>query len=98
MATGDLYNCIVNSEKYNGHAFRSGAATSVHKARLEDHLIQTLGRWSSDCYTRYMPNTDAYSCSPKLKVKEKEENIYTIVMPPLKLSVQIKQGNNEVIL
>ena len=42
----------LSSEKYNGHAFRSGAANSVHKARLEDHLIQTLGRWSSDCYTR----------------------------------------------
>jgi L-lactate utilization protein LutC len=24
------------------------------QARLEDHLIQTLGRWSSDCYTRYI--------------------------------------------
>ena len=43
-----------SSEKYNGHSFRSGAATSAHKARLEDHLIQTLGRWSSDCYTRYI--------------------------------------------
>ena len=44
----------LSSEKYNGHSFRSGAATSAHKARLEDHLIQTLGRWSSDCYTRYI--------------------------------------------
>ena len=26
----------------------------AHEARLEDHLIQTLGRWSSDCYTRYI--------------------------------------------
>jgi hypothetical protein len=44
----------LSSEKYNGHSFRSGAATSAHKARFEDHLIQTLGRWSSDCYTRYI--------------------------------------------
>jgi hypothetical protein len=33
----------LSSEKYNGHSFHSGAATSDHKARLEDHLIQTLG-------------------------------------------------------
>ncbi|CAG2237187.1 unnamed protein product [Mytilus edulis] len=44
----------LSSEKYNGHSFRSGAATTAHKARLEDHLIQTLGRWSSDCYTKYI--------------------------------------------
>jgi len=44
----------LSSEKYNGHSFCSGAATSAHKASLEDHLIQTLGRWSSDCYTRYI--------------------------------------------
>ncbi|CAG2231525.1 unnamed protein product [Mytilus edulis] len=39
---------------YNGHSFRIGAATSAQEARLEDHLIQTLGRWSSNCYTRYI--------------------------------------------
>ena len=44
----------LSSQSYNGHSFRIGAATSAHQARLEDHLIQTLGRWSSDCYTRYI--------------------------------------------
>lgn len=38
---------------YNGHSFRIGAATSV-ATKIEDHLIQTLGRWSSLCYTRYI--------------------------------------------
>lgn len=39
-----LYKLGLSSEKYNGHSFCSGAAvTSAHKARLEDHLIQTLG-------------------------------------------------------
>jgi hypothetical protein len=27
----------LSSEKYNGHSFHSGAATSAHKARLEDN-------------------------------------------------------------
>ena len=44
----------VNSLNYNGHSFRIGAATSAQEARLEDHLIKTLGRWTSDCYTRYI--------------------------------------------
>ncbi|XP_069124120.1 uncharacterized protein [Argopecten irradians] len=44
----------LDANLYNGHSFRSGAATSSHVARLEDHLIQTLGRWTSDCYTRYI--------------------------------------------
>ena len=39
--------------KYNGHSFRIGAATSV-ATKINDHLIQTLGRWNSSCYTRYI--------------------------------------------
>jgi hypothetical protein len=42
------------SDSCNGHSFRIGAAAAAHEARLEDHLIQNLGRWSSDCYTRYI--------------------------------------------
>jgi hypothetical protein len=41
----------LSSDSYNGHSFRIGAATAAHEARLEDYLIQTLNRWSSDCYT-----------------------------------------------
>jgi hypothetical protein len=39
---------------YNGHSVRIGAATSAAKAKVPDHLIQTLGRWSSNCYMRYI--------------------------------------------
>ncbi|XP_071124030.1 uncharacterized protein [Mytilus edulis] len=44
----------LSSDSYNGHSFRIGAAISAQEARLEDHLVQTLGRWSSNCYTRYI--------------------------------------------
>ena len=44
----------LNEMHYSGHSFRGGAATSASKARIEDHLIRTLGRWSSDCYIRYI--------------------------------------------
>lgn len=46
--------CGFNSDQYNGHSLRIGAATSAGKAHIEDHLIKTLGRWSSDSYCRYI--------------------------------------------
>jgi hypothetical protein len=44
----------LDDSKYNGHSFRIGAATTCANLRIEDHLIKTLGRWSSDCYTTYI--------------------------------------------
>ena len=43
-----------NSNQYSGHSFRIGAATSAAEANIEDHLIQSLGRWRSNCFTRYI--------------------------------------------
>lgn len=43
-----------DSKLYSGHSFRIGAATSAASSRLEDHIIQTLGRWSPDCYKTYI--------------------------------------------
>jgi len=40
--------------QYNGHSFRIGAATTAAKASIPDHMIQALGRWSSNCYVRYI--------------------------------------------
>ena len=49
-----------NDSDYCGHSFRIGAATSAGAAGVPDHIIQTLGRWSSDCYVRYI-RTEASS-------------------------------------
>lgn len=43
-----------NTVGYSGHSFRIGAASTAASCRLEDHLIRTLGRWSSDCYRTYI--------------------------------------------
>jgi hypothetical protein len=40
--------CGYNSNLYNGHSFRIGASTSAWSVNIQDHLIKTLGRWSSD--------------------------------------------------
>ncbi len=39
---------------YNGHSFRIGAATTAAAKGIEDAIIQTLGRWQSTAYLRYM--------------------------------------------
>lgn len=49
-----LHRLGFNATDYSGHSFRIGAATSAAAANVPDHLIKTLGRWSSDCYQRYI--------------------------------------------
>lgn len=44
----------LDESAYNGHSFRSGAATTAAKNGLEDSLIQTLGRWPSDAFKLYI--------------------------------------------
>ena len=44
----------LDTSMYSGHSFRIGAASSGCSARLEDHLLKTLGRWSSNAYQTYI--------------------------------------------
>jgi hypothetical protein len=57
-----------DATRYSGHSFRIGAATTAARARLEDHLIKVLGRWSSDAYCRYIhtPSTTLQAAQQSL--------------------------------
>ena len=59
MLKGLLHCLGFNAADYAGHSFRIGAATSAAAAHVPDHLIKTLGRWSSDCYQRYIRTSPA---------------------------------------
>ena len=43
-----------NASNYAGHSYRIGAATTAAEANLPSWVIKTMGRWSSDCYERYI--------------------------------------------
>ena len=40
--------------QYTGHSYRTRAAITSASVGLPPWLIKTLGRWSSDCYERYI--------------------------------------------
>ena len=43
-----------DQQRYCGHIFRIGAATTAAKKGLEDSIIKTLGRWESVAYLQYV--------------------------------------------
>ena len=55
-------------QQYSSHSFRIGAASTAAAAGIPDWRIQALGRWSSDCYRRYirLPDADSAQITPTL--------------------------------
>ena len=49
-----LQRLSIPTEPYASHSFRIGTATTAAEAGLPPWLIQTLGRWSSNCFTLYI--------------------------------------------
>ena len=50
-------------EKYAGHSFRIGAATTAATCGVPVNVIKTLGRWKSQAYQLYVRITDTQLAS-----------------------------------
>ncbi len=50
----NLRYCKLNTELYKSHSFRIGAATHALSQGFSDAAIQTLGRWHSDAFKKYL--------------------------------------------
>ena len=55
----------VEPQRYSSHSFRIGAVSAAAAAGIPDWRIQALGRWSSDCYRRYirLPSSETNTAS-----------------------------------
>ena len=47
---------------FSSHSFRIGAATVAARNGVPDHLIQSMGRWSSNAYQLYIRMVFGYWC------------------------------------
>jgi len=58
----------VDPTKFAGHSFRIGAASTARANGVQDSMIQTLGRWRSAAYLRYVriPRQELASISKTL--------------------------------
>ena len=44
----------MDCSRYSGHSFRIGAATTAIARGVPESIVQTLGRWESDSFKRYI--------------------------------------------
>ena len=49
-----LQQCGIQPQHYFSYSIRTGAGTTAAAAGIPAWLIKVLGRWSSDCYERYI--------------------------------------------
>ena len=49
-----LRSAFPNQRELNTHSFRIGGASALSDAGVQDHVIQIMGRWSSDSFLRYI--------------------------------------------
>lgn len=54
MLKESLVEAGMDCSRFSGHSFRIGAATTALANGVSDATIQTLGRWASESYKRYI--------------------------------------------
>ena len=63
-----LQNALPLVRDINTHSFRIGGASAALSAGAPDSMIRILGRWSSDCYLRYLRIADKDIAQFQLKM------------------------------
>ena len=58
-----LTRALPNIPYVNTHSFRRGGASALAAAGTPDHIIQVMGRWRSNAFTRYIQLSDHYITS-----------------------------------
>ena len=54
MLQSVLRHLQIHNDMYKPHSFRIGACSMAARMGVPDSLIKVLGRWSSDCFQRYI--------------------------------------------
>ena len=54
MVKSTLSKAGIHCTRYSGHSFRIGVATTALARSIPETTIQTLGRWKSNVYKRYV--------------------------------------------
>ena len=54
MLSALTVKCGLPENRYKTHSFRKGAASTLAAAGVPDSTIQTMGRWSTNCYKIYI--------------------------------------------
>jgi hypothetical protein len=75
---------IANADKYTGHSFRRGGATSLHVAGVSDSLIKVMGRWKSFAFVRYIDTPIDLIMQASKAMSDNEEKGRTVrfTLPP----------------
>ena len=55
-----LVRALPNVPNINTHSFRRGGASALAAAGTPDHVIQVMGRWKSDAFTKYIELPDEF--------------------------------------
>jgi len=72
-----LQGCGLPADHYFTHSFRIGVATTAAGAGVPSWLIKILGRWSSDCYERYIRTSQETLLAIPKKLVMDNSNVVT---------------------
>ena len=63
-----LEEANIDCSRFSGHSFRIGVATTAIARGISESTVQTLGRWASDSFKRYVriPREDLAQVSRQL--------------------------------